>query len=927
MLKSMNRFISSASRLCLILVFILGAGFLSVKQARAATRTVCPSGCDYTTIAAAEAGATPGDTINVATGTYNENTPTFNKTLTWVAVDGNGTVTITNSGGGTYSAFITGSNISIQGFVFDALNTKAGTISIGAAATNNTFSSCTFRNPTTIHFALASTNTGWTISNSTFSGNAGNTDIIAGAAVNISGSSFTLPLRTSIDLTHTSGTSQIANNTFTADGGLNQYGVINIGASGTINITGNTFNLGQTSGLVSWPISDSVTGTGKTGTLNINGNTFNIYTSTTGRVISITKGQYAVTVGTSGNGNIFHLITSWPSSSTMVNIADQTTGPSISYNTVISDYSGTNLINWLRVYATSNASSYGAATITNNTLTMANPNGIGILVGTDGVAAAGDHKIAPSTIEYNTCTAPGTSGAAFHCIEYGYQNNGIIRFNKSIGAGFGIVLKGGADPSNGGPTDFSTGIVSYNIISEPLGGSSGAGIHIKGINNVKLYNNTIYASRTSYAQNGIWAIAYDSNNSTGWDFKNNIIYVSNNASSIGINVEAATQTGSQSNYNNIYKLGANGSIGKAGSTSYSSLSLWQGGGGYDINSVSSDSSFVNPVGSDFSLSSDSPVVDNGTDLGLVEDYLGNSIYGTPDMGAYEYQPPFIIGSNELDIDGDVRIYADGKFRNIQTPSGNTADISITPDGGFGTGDYSQWMDISISEWNTSGDYAKTWTQSSDTIGADYTVHTVGDLEPNGQYVLKVDNVQGANITSSDCTSGVCTANGSGEITFTYTGGYSTHTFNITEYTPTPTSSPGGSSGSSSSSSHTSSAPSCNSSSPVGQPDLFQIDRSGNTAKLYFTPVNDHVESYHIIFGFKDGDERFGGINMKAQNENQGVQSLVVDHLDPKANYSFKVVSVNGCAPGEWSNWLSVGRVQAKTSIFYRYWNQVRNLFR
>lgn len=151
-------------------------------------------------------------------------------------------------------------------------------------------------------------------------------------------------------------------------------------------------------------------------------------------------------------------------------------------------------------------------------------------------------------------------------------------------------------------------------------------------------------------------------------------------------------------------------------------------------------------------------------------------------------------------------------------------------------------------------------------------------------------------------------------------------------TPTPSSTPAPDSGSGSSSNSGSSGTSaasprgCHDSRPHGVPDLFQINRSGSAAKLYFTPVNDHTQSYHVVFGFKEGEERFGGISMMAMNENQGVQSIMVDHLDPKAKYSFKVVSVNGCAAGDWSNWLSVGGVQARTSIFYRYWNKVRNLF-
>ncbi|MBU2025263.1 MAG: polysaccharide deacetylase family protein, partial [Patescibacteria group bacterium] len=60
--------------------------------------------------------------------------------------------------------------------------------------------------------------------------------------------------------------------------------------------------------------------------------------------------------------------------------------------------------------------------------------------------------------------------------------------------------------------------------------------------------------------------------------------------------------------------------------------------------------------SDYSLQYDSPLIDTGTDLGLTTDYAGNPIYGTPDIGAYEYQPPYAMGSNHPDTDADVRIY-------------------------------------------------------------------------------------------------------------------------------------------------------------------------------------------------------------------------------------------------------------------------------
>lgn len=115
-----------------------------------------------------------------------------------------------------------------------------------------------------------------------------------------------------------------------------------------------------------------------------------------------------------------------------------------------------------------------------------------------------------------------------------------------------------------------------------------------------------------------------------------------------------------------------------------------------------------------------------------------------------------------------------------------------------------------------------------------------------------------------------------------------------------------------------SAPTCSNRSPIGTTDLFQIDREGKTSTLYFTPVNDDVEGYNVMFGFFEGDEHFGGIGIPAQNENQGVQSLIIDHLDPDVAYYFKVIPVNGCATGSWSNWLKADKIIGNQSIFYRY---------
>lgn len=103
----------------------------------------------------------------------------------------------------------------------------------------------------------------------------------------------------------------------------------------------------------------------------------------------------------------------------------------------------------------------------------------------------------------------------------------------------------------------------------------------------------------------------------------------------------------------------------------------------------------------------------------------------------------------------------------------------------------------------------------------------------------------------------------------------------------------------------------------GQSDLFQINRSGEIAKLFFTPTLGDVKNYNVIYGFSEGDERFG-VSLPIINNNEGVQSIDINKLHPNFNYFFKVIPVNGCAAGEWSKWLQSGKGSNRTTIFYKY---------
>jgi LysM repeat protein len=201
-----------------------------------------------------------------------------------------------------------------------------------------------------------------------------------------------------------------------------------------------------------------------------------------------------------------------------------------------------------------------------------------------------------------------------------------------------------------------------------------------------------------------------------------------------------------------------------------------------ITSIISDPIFISS--SDYSLQSTSPAIDAGTDVSLTTDYAGNPIYGLPDIGGYEFQPSFEMGTDGIDITAGARIYGDGKFRDYEGEGeGDTANLSVAPESGSFTtyGDDENrpfWMDITDITWGSS---YKEWKESSDTLGATNTLHAIGNLTPGNTYTLTIDsNPPTGTITSTDCTeTGTCIANGSGEIIFVYTGGYSEHTFGLT----------------------------------------------------------------------------------------------------------------------------------------------------
>ena len=115
----------------------------------------------------------------------------------------------------------------------------------------------------------------------------------------------------------------------------------------------------------------------------------------------------------------------------------------------------------------------------------------------------------------------------------------------------------------------------------------------------------------------------------------------------------------------------------------------------------------------------------------------------------------------------------------------------------------------------------------------------------------------------------------------------------------------------SSTSHDSaSAPLCSDSKPATIPNLFQINTTRTSAKLFFTPIAN-VNHFIISFSTKLNAEEHGADVSLAH---EGVQNFTINLLKPNTTYYFKVRGQNGCMPGEWSN---VIKITTNNKIYYQ----------
>lgn len=103
---------------------------------------------------------------------------------------------------------------------------------------------------------------------------------------------------------------------------------------------------------------------------------------------------------------------------------------------------------------------------------------------------------------------------------------------------------------------------------------------------------------------------------------------------------------------------------------------------------------------------------------------------------------------------------------------------------------------------------------------------------------------------------------------------------------------------------------CTNQMPSSSPNLYQINVTGTTATLYFSPAGGPYDRHYISYGQGNTSEGHGVEIMT--NKSNGALHYQINLLPSGTIYTFKVRGGNGCKPGPWSNTLTI-RTQPKGS--------------
>jgi len=287
-------------------------------------------------------------------------------------------------------------------------------------------------------------------------------------------------------------------------------------------------------------------------------------------------------------------------------------------------------------------------------------------------------------------------------------------------------------------------IIRWNYVhdSHQLSGSNGRGIQLnmqasneQDKSGCQVYGN-IVTNTQDYAYRSTWAteqivfynnVAYNCGGSFYFNYTYtnylgpNIVLRNNisiNPTTDHIYFGSATNEGNytiDSDYNLFYPdLSKGFGFKESGYATYPNLSGWQSlsrsGCTFDPHSIVANPLFVDPENGNFRLQTGSPAIDAGIDVGLTQDYEGNTVPQglAPDIGAYEYVlfPVSVIKNEPKEGPAPLTVSFDGS----QSTSPHGDIVSYEWD--FGDGSTSTGMKTSHI-FTSAGEYTVTLTVTDD----------------------------------------------------------------------------------------------------------------------------------------------------------------------------------------------------------------------
>lgn len=186
----------------------------------------------------------------------------------------------------------------------------------------------------------------------------------------------------------------------------------------------------------------------------------------------------------------------------------------------------------------------------NNSITSVNSEGYLLQAGDENPSPR-DNNLDNMEITGNLFTWKGVDDPTIitHGVFTGYNINSTISHNKLINVPYGIIFKSGSD--DGENMTFTSGGCSYNICKNGV-----FAIRMKGINGIKVFNNTLYSD----SDNSKYLLLITSNHdrakpapSMNSKVFNNIFFTTRNIPMISI--ESGSLSGFESDYNVFWNTG------------------------------------------------------------------------------------------------------------------------------------------------------------------------------------------------------------------------------------------------------------------------------------------------------------------------------------------------------------------------------------